>query len=118
MASRCIEESYPYLKVLAANKRDKELCCHLLQKKVVLRGLKELVHNILHQTFPLTQEDKTRLKKFREELLILASKNCGKRQSDLFTSQRGGQLLSTLLSVGLPILAQLLFSKKHDSNRR
>ena len=117
MASQCVAQAYPYLKILAENKNDKPLCKHLLRKKFVLQAIKEVTYNCLKQNFPIDSKQKKKLKRFQKELLVLAEKKCSKKQETVLTGQRGGQLLTTLLAVGLPILANLLFSKKHDTIR-
>jgi hypothetical protein len=116
MASKCIEYSYPYLLVLAETIDNPQIRRHLLKNKQVLKALTELTWNILKQNFEIQKKDKIKLKQFHRGLIYLATGRSWKQKEQLFSGHRGGQLLSTILGVGLPILANLLFSRHHGSH--
>jgi len=109
--SKCVEYSYPYLIVLAETINTPEIRHYLLQNEQIIKALSELTLNILKQNFSISKKDKQKLQAFRKQLIQLASKGSSKQKHRLLTGKKGGQLLSTILSIGLPILANLLFKK-------
>jgi hypothetical protein len=119
MASKCVREAYPLLLVLAKSiNKNKKLREELLKNQKVLDSLRELTVNVLHETVPISQSARKRLLQFRKELVLLAEKGrYRKKYAVLKGSQRGGALLSTLLGVGIPILADLLFSHGGSNSR-
>jgi hypothetical protein len=111
MASKCVREAYPLLLVLSQSIKNKKLRKELLKNRKVLDSLRELTVNVLHETVPISQSARRKLLQFKKELVLLAEKDrYRKKYTVLKGSQRGGALLSTLLGVGIPILADLLFS--------
>lgn len=112
MASPTVRDSYPYLVVLGETIKDLELRKQLLRYKKVLDSLSELTLNLLEQNILLTEAEKKKLKKFRKELLQLSKKYNHQRKYQILTGQQGSGLLTTILSIGLPVLASMLFNKK------
>lgn len=83
----------------------------MLKEKKVLNTLSELALNILKQNIAISPKERKKLLKFSKELLLLVKRGREKRKQKALTGQKGGQVLSALLKLGLPILASILFSK-------
>jgi len=110
--SKSVKYSYPYLVVLAETIKIPEIRHYLLQNEQVLNALSEITVNLLKQNFPISKKDKQKLQTFRKGLILLATKGNLKQKHKLLSGQKGGQLLSALLSIGLPVLASLLSNRK------
>jgi len=111
--SKFLEKSYPYLVVLLAKRGDKELHKHLLRSEEILKSLCELALNLVLENVQLTAAEKHKLRKYKKEILQLIRTRDLKGKYNLLTrDQQGAGLVSTLLSIGLPALASLLFTKK------
>lgn len=106
--SQFVKSSFPYLIILLENLRNKDLRTKLLRRPDVILALSELTLNILKENIPLTKKDKNSLNRYREELLCLVRKKQAPKYR-ILTGQKGAGLLSSLLTVGLPILTSLLF---------
>jgi hypothetical protein len=113
MAPSYLRKAYPHLEVLLYSKNDRKLRCLLLKNQLVIKALSELALNLLKENVQLSEIEKKRLRKYAKELLKLARKSGCAQKTKLLAGQRGEGVLSTLLTIGLPILSQLLFSKKN-----
>jgi len=117
MASNFVKESLPYMVVLFETLEDKELRKRLLlQKPEIIPALSELVLNLIQENVDLSQKDRRKLKRYKKELIHLVQKGQHKQKYRLLSGQKGAGLLGTVLSIGLPILSSLLFSRKRDGS--
>lgn len=102
--------------------KDRHLQKRLLDKPEIIREIAELAFNLLKENVKLGPREKRRLKKFKRELQILIDKkksNNARIKALVGGRQKGGgPLLSSLLSIGLPILATLIKEKISSSRRR
>lgn len=112
--SKCVKQTYPFMIVLHKTLRNKALRKYLLKDKKILNALSELTLNILKQNIGVSSKDKKKLVKFSKQLSLLVKRGREREKQKILNSQRGGQLLSTLLSIGLPVLTSLLL--KNGSN--
>lgn len=112
-----LKSTYPYLIVLSETLTDSQLRKKLLNKPKVLNCISELTYNLLKGNIQLTEQEKKKLQKFRKELCKLATKGNIKTKQKLLSGQKGRGILSTLLTIGLPVLFSLL-SSKNASNRK
>ena len=113
--SETVRKAFPYIVVLHESNRDQKLRKNLLHSKKVLNCLSELIYNILAQNVVLTEGDKKKLKKYKSELIKLARKGGNNQKYTILTGQKGRGIVSTVLSIGLPILASLLAVQSHGS---
>lgn len=114
--SEVVKKSFPYLIVLNENCKNKEIRNNILKSKKVLCAITEIVYNILKGNIDLTKKNKRLLRNYKKELLLIARKGRNIQKNKILSDQRGAGILSTILSVGIPIIASLL-SRKHDSKR-
>ncbi len=91
------------------------------QRRVILQSasdqliltLCEIALNVLRGTIPLNNAQFRRLKKRKEEIKYVASKNINaERKKKRMINQRGGFLLP-LLSVAIPFITSLITSRQH-----
>jgi hypothetical protein len=71
----------------------------------------ECAENLLIGRVPLTESQKTRLRKHKKAMLHLADTSIGWRKKKKLIQQKGSGLLTTILGVALPALIGL-FAKK------
>jgi len=117
--SKNIRESYPYLIVLSESLKNKKLRKALVENPKLLSGLTELILNLLQENIPLTPQQRKNLRQYQRELLTLVRKEVSsKHKTKALSGQRGDGFLSTVLSVGLPVLASWLMKKhgRHSNN--
>ena len=112
--SKSLRQSYPILVDLesaaAASPESKE---RALADARVIKALTEIAHNLAkgHDRLPVPPVQQ--LKKFRPQLLFLFRAGVGDEERKkllLAPNTKGGALLTSLLALGLPILADLLSS--------
>jgi len=86
---------------------------HLLKActKEHIYALCECAENLLVGRVPLNSKQKTKLKKHKSSMLHLVDKKVGWRKKKKLILQKGGGLLTTILSVALPALIGLFTSK-------
>lgn len=109
-----IKKAYPYLVVLSETKNP-QLKRLLLKNPIVLKVISELVLNLLKENIELSQKQKEQLKTYATHLIKLTHKREQAKKIKILSGQTGEGILSTLLSIGLPVLASMLFSNKNGS---
>jgi len=81
----------------------------LLKNPEVIKSICELLLNILSGTVPVSNKEKRIFLSHRPEVDKLISKTVGNiKKQRILNSQRGSGLLTTILALALPIVAQLL----------
>ncbi|MCP4652812.1 MAG: hypothetical protein GY858_05455 [Candidatus Omnitrophica bacterium] len=127
MAGRHINNSRPSKKVFKAyhalcclhqaKGKNKRLCQALLSDPTTLDAFSECTFNVLKGNAPIGSKTAKKLKKFRKPLEFLVNKGKGrKKKFKILTApgQKGGFLISAILSAVLPILSRLFFGKNVD----
>lgn len=107
----CMKNALPYLIVLYETIKDVNLRKKLLLKnKFILPALRELCVNLLKENIILHPVSKKKLRKFRKELPILAKRGSNNSKTKILLNQKGksAALLSTLLSIGIPLITKLI----------
>jgi hypothetical protein len=105
LRNRCAVKSLQKLKKLKANQRKKYIQS---APKVLIQSLSEIVSNLLEGRFPLTVKQKRKLQKHKKTLHEIYSKKLSiKKKRSIFSSQRGGALITGLLSA-IPLLTSLI----------
>ena len=113
--SKSLKIAYPYLIVLANSIENEKLKKELLKEQAIVDSLSEIALNILKQNIPTKPNERKKLRKYKKELLELVQKGGTKKKQLCLKGQRGSGIITTLLSIGLPIIASLLANKKHGS---
>jgi hypothetical protein len=110
MSTRKLSRAYPYLLVLSdLDKNERTLKKCILEKDFVLAAISEIVYNLLKENVELTGSEKRKLLQEAKSLLKLASKtHAVGAKYRLLTGQSGAGVLSTILTIGIPILSKLL----------
>lgn len=101
--SKSVIDVYPYLLILSVNRKNKTLQNILLRQKKVIHSISEIVLNLLSHNIPIDNHNKTKLKRYKSQLLILSRRGNFEVKIKILSSR---QLLSILLTVSLPFLAQ------------
>ncbi len=97
-----------------AKGKNKQLCQALLSDPTTIDAFSECTFNVLKGNAPISAKVTKKLKKFRKLLEFLVDKRTGrKRKFKILTApgQKGGFLISAILSAVLPILSHLFFGK-------
>ena len=103
-----MERNLPYLQVLAK-------CKPKLRKLLIEHGPADLIAticecslNLLRGVVPLKPSQKRRLVRYKKHLRSLANKKVSRRKKKQFINQKGGNLLTALLTPVLSVLGSLL----------
>lgn len=108
--TRSVNKAFPILLVLSQKLKNKQVRKELLKDKNIIHALSELTLNILKGYVPLTPGDRQKLQKLRANLQkLVATETPIRKKYNLLVDQKGsGVFLSTLLSIGIPILTKLI----------
>ena len=111
------KSTYPYLLVLLDCVNDPVLRNKILKNPKVVQCISELAYNILKENVKVSTREKKQLQKHRKNLYKLATK--GRNKLTLLKGPRGAGLLTTLLTIGIPVLASLILdgSKRQRQQR-
>ncbi len=109
------KSTYPYLLVLFDCKKNPVLRNKILENPKVIQCIAELAYNILNKNIVVSEREKKQLQKHRKNLYKLANK----RGNKVLKGPRGAGLLTTLLTIGIPVLASLILdgSKRQRQQR-
>ena len=114
--SELVVSSLPYLIVLHNN--NKILSNSILLNKTVIKSLTEIVYNLLRNNFNLSKSQKSKLKKYKKYLYLIAKKNQLREKKKVFGNQVGRGSLSIILSVTLPAIITTLRQNGATKHRK
>ena len=116
--SRTIISSFPYLIVLYECCHNKNVLHALLQRKTVINSLSEIIFNLLKKNIEIPKSERRKFKKIEKYLFQLAKKRGKKEKVQILSGQKGGAILSSVLSAALPQLIQITKNNGSTKNRK
>lgn len=110
--SRCIEQNYELLKLLAKTRGKQRQAIINASGKDLIQAVCECAYNLLRGNIELSTDQKRRLATKKKHLRDLAANKVSlKKKREII--QRGGNLLAFLLPPVVESLSKLLFHTRH-----
>ena len=101
---KLFEDNVPFLKVLLKGRPKQRTALLETATDENIRFLSEIVYNLLEGFIPITNFEKTKLRKFEKKFLTLVDKKANKTRLRQLWIKNSKELLTVLLTYIIPIL--------------